>query len=66
MMYKNKYSKDDLYDMFAHQANPLDLANQQMSEIRQQLKELAPDMEDDRDVAHILKGMAHDKAYPNG
>lgn len=64
--YMQEYTREQLYDMFANQAEPYRLANQHISEIREQLKELAPDMKDDREVAYLIKSMAYDKAYPNG
>lgn len=66
MTYMSRYSKDDLFDMFANQAAPHQLANQSVHEIGLQLKELSSDMEDVREVASALKSMAYDMAYPDG
>jgi hypothetical protein len=66
MEYTKKYSADDLFDMFANQADFAALANKSVFEVREQLIEMAPDMEDSRKVAHIIKAKAHDLAYPNG
>jgi hypothetical protein len=52
--------------MFANQADFAALANKSVFEVREQLIEMAPDMEDSRKVAHIIKAKAHDLAYPNG
>ena len=55
MMYTNKYSKDQLFDMFANQADFTQLAKQSVARIAADLKELAPDMEDANQVALNIK-----------
>lgn len=63
MKYAEMYTKDDLFDMFANQADVEILAKQPVAEIEQQLQELAPDMEDAADVATIIRDMAGQRAY---
>lgn len=62
MMYTNQYSNDDLYDMFANQADFIRLAQQPLKDISSNLKELAPDMEDADEVAKIIKTKAEENA----
>lgn len=63
MKYLEKYTNDDLFDMFANQADVVLLANQALVEIQAQLVEISPDMADAREVAAIVKSVAYDAAY---
>jgi hypothetical protein len=62
MNYMDKYSTDDLFDMFANQADFRALLSQQSDITEQQLLEMAPDMEDVRDVAASIKRAAGELA----
>lgn len=62
MNYTDKYSADDLFDMFANQADFRALLHQQSDIIEQQLLELAPDMEDAAEVAVSIKRTAGELA----
>ena len=55
MMYAQKYSADDLFDMFANGADFVKLAGQEVSQIASDLRELAPDMEDADAIADDIK-----------
>lgn len=59
--YTDQYTKDDLYDMFANDADTARLAKQPTAIVAQQLQELAPDMEDAPEVARIIQNMAQVK-----
>lgn len=56
--YMRTYSADDLFDMFANDADMVKLAKQPEVEIAQQLSDLAPDMEDTEKVAQLLRSRA--------
>lgn len=58
MMYAQKYSADDLFDMFANQAEPERLVMKATDTIAADLQELAPDMEDAEDVARSIQKTA--------
>lgn len=58
MEYLKEYSEDDLFEMFANQADFNELAAQSENEIVKQLQELAPDMEDAYGVMEIIRRKA--------
>lgn len=62
MMYAEKYSADDLFDMFANQADVFTLARMPSDKIASELRELAPDMEDSREVGKIIRRHAEAEA----
>lgn len=58
MKYAETYTRDELFDMFANQADYAKLSKQSERTIAAQLKQLAPDMQDAGAVALIIKRMA--------
>ncbi len=58
MKYAQTYTHDQLFDMFANQADFEKLANQDKKQIAADLKDMAPDMEDPGAVTLIIKRMA--------
>lgn len=60
--YAQKYSSDDLFDMFANQADSVELFAMPQSQMVQRLQELAPDMEDASQVAAIIKHKAQSES----
>lgn len=58
MMYGQKYSANDLFDMFANQADATDMARVKLAVLAQRLNELAPDMEDAAAVAESIRETA--------
>lgn len=54
MMYAEKYSADELFDMFANDADVFALAKTPTDKIAGDLRQLAPDMEDSREVGKII------------
>jgi hypothetical protein len=65
MKYMEKYSNNDLFDMFANEANFAKLANQTEEQVYSDLLELAPDMEDAEEVAAMIKKNARTIALNN-
>lgn len=63
--YASEYSNDDLYDMFANEADVSLLAGQSVDQIAVDLKDLAPDMADAAMVAAIIKDKADEVDYRN-
>lgn len=62
MEYMKQYSADDLFDMFANEADFAKLGRQDESQIASDLLDLASDMEDANDVAAHIKRQARNLA----